>query len=807
LYYFSKNNVELDILRTVFFDNLKNQQVDFQRLKDGSVFSFINPLLLKKLAYYQFMFFQQPYYRLTLRGLAAILCVINRIITSFGSSAYKVNEIAKKIHDEGFTLEGMMNEYTIHEKIVSAFILGLKEFGFLKADGVFSSLSEEENRKKECIKAIQVLIDNSYIRQKEELNQIINMLGESFLLHDFSLAFLMKQTDPSLQEELKGILGRIDFEKQPLVALIRRRATDAIGKKDWLASAACWQLEATLHREKGENEWFDYCQSRGYVSLAIFCKNNKTLKDAAQNYEKAAEIMSKYPRHKKNAILQSANALGCKARYTADEHNYVEASNYYLQASQSFKELGMDKESAFCKLHALQSQAKNQAAAGEFVAASELAKQAASVIEPFDKKHYFDCIAESCLYIRELARKNDDFEGWTKSCRLAADNFMKAGNVRAYYRYLAASIQSEAKSLVTSRTPYSDIAQKYKLASDTYTESLDLEASMVCQADSCKYSGLDAKGQGNLQEAITCFNEARLIYQELAYSSQDPIAVKTYKNGELWHEAMLVETTAQQQLLGAIPKQEELGDVAKMLTHASDLFSKVGDVKHAEIDSTFVMVTMAIDAFHKGDQTNAAALLQEAKLRLPPDFVYSVFEDEVKLGWQPLRYTLAMMANFNKYARKIETEKGFSFESRVRELLRKLFPDCHNIEPKIFNPTDDEVGIVFKDKTPIEIDGFGMRTRDNRYHILVAEIKNTTKEVGKDEMVKFLKKINFVEKRYSQIAGLESMDKPIIEHKLFLSSSGFDPNARSIAEKNNIKILQKDEIAALMRDNGINPVP
>jgi hypothetical protein len=145
---------------------------------------------------------------------------------------------------------------------------------------------------------------------------------------------------------------------------------------------------------------------------------------------------------------------------------------------------------------------------------------------------------------------------------------------------------------------------------------------------------------------------------------------------------MRTEAMADEKLIAMVSKKGDLTEVAKLLAYAADLFTRVGDYKHAEIDSSFMIITMAIDAFHKGDVVNANSFLQEAKQRLPKDFVFSILEDKVKAGWEPLRYTLEIMKDFDAYARKIETEKGFSFESRMRELIRKMLPQYPEIESK-----------------------------------------------------------------------------------------------------------------------------
>jgi hypothetical protein len=66
-------------------------------------------------------------------------------------------------------------------------------------------------------------------------------------------------------------------------------------------------------------------------------------------------------------------------------------------------------------------------------------------------------------------------------------------------------------------------------------------------------------------------------------------------------------------------------------------------------------------------------------------FLHSVLDSEVNVGWEPLRYALAMLESFDKYALRLEKEKGYSFESRARDLLRKMFGQFESIEEKTFS--------------------------------------------------------------------------------------------------------------------------
>ena len=152
-------------------------------------------------------------------------------------------------------------------------------------------------------------------------------------------------------------------------------------------------------------------------------------------------------------------------------------------------------------------------------------------------------------------------------------------------------------------------------------------------------------------------------------------------------------------------------------------------------------------------------------------------------------------------------QKKDSFESRMRELIRKMYHDFSNTDSMVFKPEKHEIGMVFMDNTPIEIDAFGTYIREGTMHLLVGEIKNINKLVDTSEMNKFLKKIDFIYQRYSTIARLSSLNKAVITNKILISSSGFDPSIISFSEKNSIEIFNKEAVKELLKKYGQFTIP
>jgi hypothetical protein len=806
LSYLMRNNVELDILRIIFSANLVDERPNFKYLKDRSVFEFINLDLIQKLKNFGFIGEENGYF-LRYRGYHAILYFISEIVQTLCEKTCENEELVKTFYDEGFCLGGSSKDSALHAKLLHAFLEDLTRLNLLKCEGSKYSASEEEERCKFACCCMSKLIVMGSLRSRSELEETIDFMSGSLSLEKLSIGYLMEKLTGSTLTRAKAILSSSASSDRFFSDILKMKQKSAISEKDWVASAAYWQLEAAAYEEERDLEKFDFCKSRSFISLAIFWKRSKDLGRAAKYYERASEIMAKYPGYSRNATLQLANSLMCKGKKAELEENFSEGSVFYTKASELFAKLGMNKESIFCEFRNLECQAHENAAREEFLVSSEFMNKAASIMKGVIDNYYWSCLASAKVFEARHLERVDEFAAAAK-CQLEASEFYEKADLPIpSFRSRAHSFQSKAFALKNSKAPYSEIAKACLEASAYYVKSHSFEAAKVCEADSLKYQGLDALGKAEWTNAISFSNQGKMAYRELVFYCDDPRSGASYRNGETWFEAMRVEVIADQKLLAAINKKEDLSEVEKLLAHAADLFTRVGDYKHAEIDSSLIFITSAIDAFHKGNVAKANSLIEEAKQRLPPDFVFSILEDKVKQEWQPLRYTVEIMKDFDTYARKIESEKGFSFESRMRELIKKMHSEYHAIEPKSFKPEKDEIGVVFKDETPVEIDAVGTRESADNMFLLVSEMKNISNQIGKQDVELFLKKVEFIEKRYSKIAKLQGLKKAMIENKLIMSTSNFDLDAKSRAEKNNIKIYEKSEINKLLQKHHMFRIP
>jgi len=804
--YFSSNNIELDVIRVIFFYQLKGCSCKFQQIKKETCFEFIDTNFLSKLKHYNFIYFRMGDVFLGSRGVIAFLHIINPILQTLQDEKQTGEKLSKELLEKGLSFGGRAKIFENHKNIIVAILKNLVENRLVLLEDQIYSLNNQDARMKVGSEIFSSFISSFRIHSRIELQKLISLIAKSLILTNFDLCYLMKTLNQTDQIELKKILGSRDSNDSQLSLekVIRNKLTELTGKKDSLTVAAYWQLQATIKESDNQK---DFCNARAFIALAIYCKQNQDLLSAADFYEKASDILQKSPMHTKSAKLQLANSFECKGKIASINYNFLEGSNFYKKASAIFRTLKMNKEAMFCEYRTCECSARENAVNEEFITASEIMKHAALLIKPWLEKFYFSAMAYSNIYKAKFAERRDEKKSSAEAYFLAAEFFSKAGFVNSSETMRARGRRSEAFALMQDKKPYDEIANKFLEAASLHATAGDIIIARICEADASKNFGLFEKTKGNLQKAMQHFNDGKEIYRELIYLAENPMVKSQYRQASTWFEAIRCETLAHEQLLHAIPKKESLSDVAKLLAHAGDLFTQVGDFKHAEIDSSSIIIAMAIDAFHKGKVEKANSLMDEAKTRLPSDFVHSFLVAEVKPGWEPLRYALGALNEFTKYAQKIETEKGFSFESRMRDLLRKMFGDYKEIESRVFKPKKDEIGIVFTDDAPIEIDALGTRKRENRIQLLVCEIKNTSKPIPKSEIIKLLKKIEFLQKRYRKIAELETLKKPIVEHKIFISKSGFNSAAKSLCDKQQIVTMEKNEINNMLKKYSFYKIP
>ncbi len=594
--------------------------------------------------------------------------------------------------------------------------------------------------------------------------------------------------------------------KQGLASILKEATREATRNRDQLGKAAFFLLHGHIETNQ---ESRDFHFSRGYIALAIFCKRKHFFEDASKYYELASEIMAKNPKTQKNSKLQMANSLNCRATAAVINKKFGDASSYLEQASKIFKELGKPKEATYCESKRLEYHAKEFEFIEDYQKASNLMSEAGKKIYKNDEKLGKSYQAWSIQLLGKHFRKQESNEKAAKHFEDAAEIYKEIGNNNAESICRAEASFSTALMLKYSpQHDYKTIAQKFKEAADEFEKIPAFrEISHICKGDYFKNLALDARLKGEREEAENLFTKSKAFYYEVMRRTQSERRRQFVRSSVLWCEGMAAASKAEEMLLQNISAKRKMEEVLNLLAQSSSYLSRAGDYKLAHAISGLSHFAMAIDAFHDGDIPKATSFVREAKSSIPKIFLHSVMDSEVHGGWEPLRYALGMLESFDKYALRLDKEKGYSFESRARDLLRKMFSQFDTIEEKTFNPKDDEIGIVFKDRTPIEIDALGEKKGDNKLLLLVGEAKNISKPVSYREAIKFLKKIRFVEKRYGKIADLQCMRKPEITEKVFISTSELIPAAKDVLVKNNVKVFEGDQIDKLFKNFHLPSLP
>jgi tetratricopeptide (TPR) repeat protein len=541
--------------------------------------------------------------------------------------------------------------------------------------------------------------------------------------------------------------------------------------------------------------------------LAIYCKQRDFFEEAARYYELASKIFSRDPSNATQARLQLVNGLGCKAIIASKKNNYAEASRLYEQQAKIFIELGKPIEATYCEARKLEAQSREFDAIQDYGKASELLQKASDTIGNTNEKLKLSFHASSVMLIGKLAKKGEQYEKAIEYFQKAAEEFRKASNSIEECMCRGEAYECEAFMLKSDpKRDYGEIAAAFLKGAEYYEKSV-ISFSLVCKADAYKYLALKARQEGKREEAERLFTESKSCSYTMFCQADSPRRRSFFRQSVLWCEGMAITCKAEKMLMDNIQRKQKMNEVIQLLARASSLFSIADDVFQVEIVAGLVSFAMAIDAFNDGDLPQANDMVKTAGKNLPSGLFHSMTTPQVTSSWRPLAYAVSMMNDFDSYRRKLDTEKGYSFEARIRELLSKMYSIYETIEEISFVPEDDEIGIVFKDATPIEIDALGTRRHDDCLCLLVGEAKNLSKSVPFDEALKFLKKIQFVDRRYAKVANLMSLSKAEIKDKVFVSRTRLDSNAKNLLLKNSVRIIEADSIDDLFKKHHMYRLP
>jgi hypothetical protein len=256
--YFVRNNIELDVLRIIFSVILEEERrPNLGDLKSKSVFEFIDYNLITKLRQFGFIAEEDGFF-LRYRGYIAIAYIVGVILHALHGKTYEMTELAQILYDKGFCLDGKDKIFSYHEKLVGRFLEDLTRLQLLKRDDSKYSVNEEDKRCRFACNCLSKIIDLGSLHSKSELEETIERFRSNLALEKFSIGYLMEKLPPSTLERAKSILSSSSSSDKFFLNSLKTKQEKTISEKDMLASAAYWQLSATVYEEEGNLERLDF---------------------------------------------------------------------------------------------------------------------------------------------------------------------------------------------------------------------------------------------------------------------------------------------------------------------------------------------------------------------------------------------------------------------------------------------------------------------------------------------------------------------------------------------------------------------
>jgi len=540
---------------------------------------------------------------------------------------------------------------------------------------------------------------------------------------------------------------------------------------------------ASLWEELGEKRNETWCRANIQSNQALTKLFKKNYEGAIKDYGAAANIFDELSDQKSKALCE-ANILICKANIVKRDNRFFKASQLEFKASNLLRDAGIFDYSL-----------KTEA-------------QAWIDLALFDKRN---AEYEKALHYFQIA---------SKICEAAGDEqklYWCVGNLKECSYFLA-----------KSSADIEGILQNLPEAISAFEKAKDESAVAILKGNLSKYEGLLLKRKGMLGEALNKFIQSSESYSKAAELLSGISSAELQQQSVLYSEALKLNTQADIDFLINL----NLIEAAKNYVEASNLFRRTGDERSVKNCGNLHILCTALNKALKGRFEEAKSLWSKAS----PDFLSRIPKNPPKdlTSRQATRLISTLTKLIIKQAEVnikeiIELDKGPALESRVRELIRQFdgrkFLDkdgnvfniskeftltlhkYDTIEEKNIKPQDDEIGIVFENRTPINIDILATRVYRNRSYLLICECKQRPRrETTEANIQLLLKKAKFIQTRYNKIAVLAGRYKPEIEEIWFVSIGGFTANALAFAKKSNVKTINELGLNILLKEFSLFPV-
>jgi len=604
------------------------------------------------------------------------------------------------------------------------------------------------------------------------------------------------------QDSLHGIGKRLSIRKLIDIAF------NCMKKEDFEKAIKIFDLISNYFLINGKQNIYLIFKAHKIECYAKLLKKRKQF-DLYEEKMREAESIWRYLGNDKNANWCRANIESHLATQYFKHKNYAEAMIHYNKASEIFSNIGLENQAKFNKACFLLAEActfKNT----DPKKATSLADEASKIFQEGGfQKESLRAKADSFFYHALANFREGKFQEAKTDFLKAAEVSEKLGLEKDNFYYRAYAFQCDYRIAKLNRDVEAAI-EALQEASSLFYRAGAKEAYFATMGDLLRLKGLKKKSEGNYEEAIKYFQEAQDNYRK---------AVEVSKHHKSKHElsaeymeALVLSTKADY----AFVFSQHLEEACRLYLESSEKYKKLGDESSASFCTN---VGLLLKAYMNKEWERVARICEN---------LHQYYEEKGSTTPLSIVHNIVKMVSMmiarrqEEIMREIyEEDRGYMFEAYVRELISKfdgrripgqliglksdeiILHRYEEVKRGYFEPEDDEVGIVFNDKSIIEIDVLAERIERERRYILVGECKCTRKPITTSDLELLERKAKFLELRYNKIARLENKPRPIIEEKWFITTSHFEDKCFEYAKQHNIKLIDLEKLNNLLKEFGM----
>jgi len=522
-----------------------------------------------------------------------------------------------------------------------------------------------------------------------------------------------------------------------------------------------------IWHQLGDEKNATWCRANVEATLAKKCFKEKMWDGAVQHYSTARELYLAVGDEKAAKFCEaySTRAEACALKHTDPNRAAMLANT----ASDMFREAGALEESLICRADAFHYSGIAKFRDGLFQEAKEDFLKAAEISEKLGSEKFSafcKAYAYQCDY--RTAKLNHDIRAAIEALQESSSLFQKAGVEEAYY---------------------------------------------VSMGDLHRLKGFEDKTRNDYEGAVKDFQYARDYYLRAAGISKR--SKSRHERSARYMDALILSTEADSAMIFS----QDMERASELYLKSAEIYKELGDEPSASFTTNVGLLLRAFtDKNWEQASQIAEALLQH----------YSAKGDLTQLSithnFVKLLSTILMKRREEMMQELYVEDAGFGFEARVRELFMKfdgravsgsllgseegsvILHKYDEVREASFEPEDDEVGIVFNDKSIIEIDVLAIRRERGRQFVAVCECKYGRKPVSVSDLDLLERKSRFVEARYGKIARLAGEPRPKMEEKWFVATSHFENGCTEYAKRHNIRLIDLKKLNNLMKEFGLRKI-